>query len=143
MTNNQQIFKEKQEKYWTEEKRNLHASKISAIVKGRKHSELTIQKFKNKIWTEKAIQNRLDNCLKNAAVRKGVKNLEHGQKIFANYVNANKEVILKIWELSDLGFNRRQISMQLGISWDRANVAINKRAQIMPLLHDQKIIRTI
>ena len=128
---------------WTEEKRKIHSEKISKISKGRKMSEATKEKHRNKVWTEKAIQNRLDNCLKNAAVRKGVKNLEHGQKIFANYVNANKEVILKIWELSDLGFNRRQISMQLGISWDRANVAINKRAQIMPLLHDQKTIRTI
>ena len=103
-------------------------------VKGRKHSESTIQKFKNKIWTEKAIQNRLDNCLKSAASRKGIKNPEHGLRIFANYVNANKEVILKIWNLYDQGLNRRQISIKLSISWDRVNVAINKRAQIDALL---------
>ena len=119
---------------WTEEKRKLHSAKIKNIVKGRKHSESTIQKFKNKIWTEKAIQNRLDNCLRNAASRKGIKNPEHGQRVFAKYVHSNKEVILQIWNLYDQGLNRRQISNKLSISWDRVNVAINKRAQIDVLL---------
>jgi hypothetical protein len=115
---------------WTEEKRKLHSLKISQIVKGRKHSQSTIQKFKNKTWTEKAIQNRLNNCLKSAANRKGVKNPSHGELIFKNYAIKNKEIILQIWSLFDSGFNRRQISLSLGISWDKANVAINKRAQI-------------
>jgi hypothetical protein len=49
--------------------------------KGGKRSELTKEKFRNKIWTEKAIESRLANCLKSAALRKGKKNPLHGLKI--------------------------------------------------------------
>jgi hypothetical protein len=105
-------------------------------VKGQKKTESAKESYRNKVWSEKAIQSRLNNCLKNAAKRKGTKNPQHGEVIFKNYVTNNKEIILQIWSLSDLGYNRRQVSIQLGISWDRVNVAINKRAQILKELEN-------
>ena len=35
------------------------------------------------------------------------------------------------------GKNRRKISIELGISWDRANIAINKKLKITNLLENQ------
>ena len=43
-------------------------------IKGLIRSEATKEKFRNKVWTEKAIATRLENCLKNSSARKGKKN---------------------------------------------------------------------
>jgi len=98
--------------------------------KGVKRSEETKEKLRNKVWTEKAIKTRLDNCLKNAAKRKGKKNPEHGKKIFENYVKNNKDFIIEVWKLFDKGFNKRQISLQIGASYDRVRIAVDKREDI-------------
>jgi hypothetical protein len=98
--------------------------------KGVKRSEHWLEALRNKPWSEKQKASRLENCLKSAAKRKGKKNPEQGKRVFANYVNKNKDIFNDIWQLFDAGKNRRQISIALGISWDRANVAINKRSEI-------------
>jgi hypothetical protein len=67
------LYKEALDNYWTDEKRKEHADKIRPTVIGRKLKESSKEKLKNKVWTEKAIQTRLENCLKNAAARKGSK----------------------------------------------------------------------
>jgi len=103
-------------------------------IKGQKRSETTKEKLRNKIWTEKALQSRLANCIANAKKRKGIKNPKHGESIFKNYVSKNKDIILQIWKLYNSGKNRRQISIELGISWDRVNLAINKTTEIKKLL---------
>ena len=103
-------------------------------IKGHKKSETTKEKHRNKNWTEKAIQNRLNNCLSSAAKRKGVKNPEHGQKLFLTYVIKNENIIKQVWELFENGSNRRQIAMTLNISWDRVNMAINKKEHILKVL---------
>jgi len=106
-------------------------------VKGAKRSESMKEKMRNRTWTEKAIQNRLKNCLDNAAKRKGKPNPEHGNRIFNAYVNKNKDLFPQIWSLYNAGINRRQISMQLGISWDRVDLAINRKLDIQSVLENQ------
>jgi hypothetical protein len=103
-------------------------------IKGHKKSDTTKEKHRNKIWTEKAIQNRLNNCLSSAAKRKGVKNPDHGQKLFLTYVVKNENIIKQVWELFENGLNRRQIALTLNISWDRVNMAINKKEHILKAL---------
>lgn len=103
-------------------------------TKGIKRSEETKEKLRNKVWTEKAVASRLVNCLNSAAKRKGVKNPAHGKKIFELYVFKNKDLIQKIWELFNTGNNRRQIAFHLGVSWDRVNVAINRKIDIQLVL---------
>lgn len=122
--------KEALSEVWTVERRAQHAEKIRKITKGRKHSQETIENMKNKVWSEKAIKTRLENCLRGAARRKGKKNPDHGKKIFENYVNNNKDFILEVWKLFDSGLNKRQISLQMGAGYDRVRIAVNKRKEI-------------
>lgn len=122
---------------WTDEKRTEHAEKISKATLGSKKSEKAKESYRNKTWTEKAIRNRLNNCLANASKRKGTKNPKHGQQIFLNYVLKNKDTIKRIWELFNSGLNRRQISLNLDISWDKVNLAINKKEQILIVMENQ------
>jgi len=121
--------------YWTEERRkaqsikttNYFATVDKSTDEYKRRGEGARQYNLNKVWTDKAIANRLNNCLKSAASRKGKKNPEHGTVIFKNYAIKNIETIKQIWNLYNQGKNRRQISIQLSISWDRVNLAINKR----------------
>lgn len=118
-------------KLWANEKPELGDG---GSIKGHTKSESTKEKYRNKNWTDRAKSNRLENCYKNAAKKKGTKNPEHGKTIFKNYVDKNKEIFKKIWELYNVGINRQQISKKLGISWDRVNLAINKKQDIEKLL---------
>jgi len=68
--------------YWTEERRTVQSIKttnyFATVDKStdeyKRRGEGARQYNLNKIWTEKAISSRLENCLKNAAARKGKKN---------------------------------------------------------------------
>jgi hypothetical protein len=76
-------FKQALNEYWTEENRKIHAEKISKVVKGVKRSEETKEKHRNKIWSEKALNNRLENCMKSAAARKGKTwRLVNGKRVY-------------------------------------------------------------
>ena len=133
------VYKEALDDYWTIDKRAERSKKYKELnIKPKAWTEETIERVKaTKIWTEKAKENRLTNCLTSAAKRKGVKNPDHGKRIFYNYVLANRDLIPLIWDLYDKGLNRRQISLQLNISWDRVNLAINNKVNILSILEKQ------
>ena len=65
--------------YWTDEQRHLQSIRSTtyhnAVDKNSKEYNNRIEKLKiankTKVWTDKAIQNRLANCLKNAELRRG------------------------------------------------------------------------
>jgi len=100
-------------------------------VKGRKHRPDSIEKMKSKNWTEKALENRLNNCLKAAENRKGSNwSDEKREQMFATYLNKNKHLFPQVFELADNGTNIRQISIKLQISWDRVKYILDNRDRI-------------
>ena len=87
--------------------------------------------MRNRVWSEKALQNRLNNCLKAAEARKGSKwSDEQHDKKFNRYIEKNKHLLPKVFELSDSGMNTRQISMKLAISWDRVKYILDNKDRI-------------
>lgn len=100
-------------------------------IKGRKMSEESKQKLRNKEWTQKALDNRLQNCLKAAESRKGSK-WSDGQhdKRFNAYVEKNKHLFPQVLELHDSGLNIRQISLNFGISWERVKYIVDNRERL-------------
>ena len=124
-------FKESLDQYWTSEKRAIRAAQTKETATGRKWSDESKTNFKNKAWSEKAIQNRLDNCLKSAEARKGTnwKESQH-QLRFLKYIEQNKNLFPKVFELVDSGMNVRQIALNLGISWDRVKYILDNRSRI-------------
>jgi len=124
-------FKESLNKYWTPEQRLIRAEKTRLSSTGRMHKPGSIEKMKNKIWSEKALQNRLNNCLKSAKARKGSKwTDEKREQMFNSYVTKNQNLFPKVFNLYDSGMNVRQISIKLGISWDRVNYILVNRIRI-------------
>lgn len=65
------LFTEAMKDYWSEDRRSMQAKYTSAYRKGKLLSEEHKQKLRNKIWSQKALDSRLDNCLKAAANRAG------------------------------------------------------------------------
>ena len=125
------LYKEALDNYWTDEKRKEHADKIRPTVIGRKLKETSKEKLRNKVWSEKALQNRLTNCLKSAEARKGSKwSDEKRQQMFSTYIEKNKDIFPKVFLLHDNGMNTRQISLELKISWDRTNYILVNRDRI-------------
>jgi hypothetical protein len=103
-------------------------------VKGRKHRPESIEKMKNKQWSKKALENRLNNCLKAAEKRKGSKWSDaKRQRMFDVYIAKNKHLFPKVFLLADAGINIRQISIQLQISWDRVKYILENRILINKL----------
>jgi hypothetical protein len=97
-------------------------------VKGAKRSESMKEKMRNRVWTEKAIQSRLDNCRKNAAARKGKPWSDKKRKTTLNtYLEKNLDLALKIIALHDSGLNNLQISKQLNITWDKVKYSLLHR----------------
>lgn len=100
-------------------------------VKGRKMSEDSKQKLRDKEWTQKALDNRLQNCLKAAEARKGSKwSEEHHANRFNAYVEKNKHLFPQVLGLYDSGLNIRQVSLKLNISWERAKYIIDNRERL-------------
>lgn len=125
------LYKEALDNYWTNTKRQEHADKIRPTVIGRRLKESSKEKLRNKVWSEKALQNRLDNCLKSAEARKGSKwSDEKRQQMFSTYIEKNKDIFPKVFLLHDNGMNTRQISLELKISWDRTNYILVNRNRI-------------
>jgi hypothetical protein len=120
------------------ENRKKHQAAIdkrgSTAKKGSKRTEQTKEKLRNKTWTQKALDNRLKNCLESAKKRKGKSNPSHSEWMFNNYVLQNEIIIEKIWMLFEQGLNKRQISLKLEISWDRVNAAIINKQKISQIL---------
>lgn len=100
-------------------------------LKGVKRSESMKEKMRNREWTEKAIQNRLNNCLKAAEARKGSTwSDEKREQMFMTYLEKNKHLFPQVLKLHESGVNIRQISLRLGISWDRAKFILDNANRI-------------
>lgn len=118
--------------YWTADRRKNHAELVKKNQKPRTPAgnESMIQYQKTKTWSEKAIQSRILTCAKAAANRKGTNwSPEHRQHRFSSYVIKNREIIDAVLLCTDM--NTRQISIKLGISWDKVNGILNKRDAII------------
>jgi hypothetical protein len=120
---------------WTEEKRKNHSEKLKKYnaQANRNSNEYIARNEKireyqlNKTWTKKAILTRLENCLSNARKRKGKSwsdKMRQGRQ--KAYVIKHRELAEKIFQLYDSGFNKRQISLKLNVTWDAVHY---------PLLH--------
>lgn len=121
---------------WTSEKRNRHSKKLidynSTVDKTSVTYISRIQKIKHyqesKIWTEKAIQSRLQNCLENAKNRKGSTwSSAHRQSRLTSYLEKNIDTASKVFELHDTGLNNLQISKELNITWDKVKYLLLNR----------------
>lgn len=125
------LYKEALVDYWTDEKRKEHANKIRPTSIGRKLKESSKEKLRNKKWSEKALANRLENCLKAAEARKGSKwSDEHHNKKFKNYIEKNMHLFPQVFALADERTNIRKISIKLGISWDKVKYILDNRDRI-------------
>jgi hypothetical protein len=101
-------------------------------VKGAKRAESMKEKMRNRVWTEKAIQTRLDNCLKNAAARKGKSWSEKKrQSTLDTYIEKNIDIALKIIPLHESGMNNLQISKELGISWEKVKYTLKHKTDFL------------
>lgn len=101
-----------------------------------KMSALTKVKIKqyqeSKIWSEKAVQSRLDNCLKNADARKGKSwTNAHRKSRLETYIEKNLEIALKIIELHDTGLSKLKVSQQLGVSWEKVKYSVLHREDFL------------
>jgi len=121
---------------WTEEKRKTHSEKLknynAKLDKTTEEYEKRIEgmreKHRNKVWTEKAIQNRLNNCLKNAEARKGKKwSQEHRNARLRTYIEKNVDIATKVFTLHDTGLNNLQISKVLNITWEKVKYSLLNR----------------
>lgn len=125
------LFREAVNAMWTEEKRKKHGAITGAKSKGRKWSDSSKENLKNKEWTQKALDNRLTNCLKAAAARKGSNwSEEHHAKRFNTYLEKNKHLFPQVLELYDSGLNIRQISLKLDISWERVKYIVDNKERL-------------
>lgn len=121
---------------WTEEKRKKHSKKLitynATVDKNSTKYIARIEKIKqyqeSKIWTKKAIQTRLENCLKNAEARKGKPwNDKKRQSTLNTYLEKNLDIALQIIALHDAGLNNLQISKKLEISWEKVKYSMQHR----------------
>ena len=123
-------FRKKVDNYWTEENRKIHAEKISKITKGRKLSEETKEKYRNKKWSDKAIQSRLNNCLQSAAARKGKTWSGNKRKSMEDtYFSKNLSLAITVMRLRDAGLNISAIAKKTEVDWGTVNTIIKRRAE--------------
>jgi len=103
----------------------------STSKKGAKRSDTMKEKMRNRVWSERALENRLNNCLKAAKSRKGSKwSAERREQKFIQYVNKNRDLFPKVFSLLDAGYNTNKISLLLHISWERVNYIITNRTKL-------------
>lgn len=128
------LFREAVNAMWTEEKRKRHGEITGAKAKGRKWSKSSKQNLKNKEWTQKALDNRLQNCLKAAEARIGsIWSNDRHELRFQQYIEKNKHLFPQVLELYDSKMSVRQISLTLGISWDRVKYIIDNKERLNTL----------
>ncbi len=118
--------------YWTPERRSERAKLTSKNVKGRKASEETKEKHRNKVWTEKAIQNRLENCLKAANSRKDKPWSASRRKAHIDgYIKRNANIAKHVIQLHNLKYNNSEISRKLNISWEKVKYLLNYKDEFI------------
>jgi hypothetical protein len=103
-------------------------------IKGIKRSESMKEKMRNREWTQKALDNRLANCLKSAEARKGSKwSSDTHKRRFQQYVEKNKHLFSQVFSLEDQGYSTRQIALKMNISWDRINYILTNKYRLNTL----------
>ena len=139
-----QSYYEKMAKFWTPEQRELQSKRLTGNIHHTPESKDKIRQYQtNKTWTEAALKSRLDNCLRNAASRKGKKNPGQSLKIFNSYVRKNIDLFPQIWDLADKGLNTRKISLALNLSYDKIRVALMHRLRIEQLLSNPQGLKAL
>lgn len=129
-------FKESLTNYWTADARKIHADKISKATKGSKKSESAKESYRNKVWTEKALQNLTDIGIKSAALRKGKPWSEHVRNARLNsYLQKNLEIAKQVMHLYEHGSSRLSISKQINISWDRVDLILKYTREFNMLIN--------
>lgn len=122
------LFIESLNNIWTADKRAIQAEKTRKEKTGKKWDGSRKKEWGKRVWSEKALENRLNNCLKAAEARKGSKwTEEKRQQMFTVYLEKNKHLFPQVFALSDAGENIRQISLALKISWDRVKYILDNR----------------
>ena len=53
--------------------------------------------------------------------------------MFSTYIEKNKDLFPKVFVLHYTGMNIRQISLKLGISWDRVNYILTNKDRLNTL----------
>jgi len=116
---------------WTPERRARQSELTRAAKTGLKWSEERKKDWGQRNWTQKALETRLQNCLKAAESRKGSKwsNDRHDAK-FQQYIEKNKHLFPQVLELYDSGLSIRQVSLKLDISWDRVKYIIDNKERL-------------
>jgi hypothetical protein len=130
-------YREALDLYWTHERRLQNSiMKKKKEFKHNQRSIIAISEYqKRKQWTKKALENRLNNCLKAAKDRKGSKwSDERKKQKFQKYIEKNRNLFPLVFELADQNLNTRQISLRLEISWDRVNYILVNRFEINKIL---------
>jgi hypothetical protein len=85
---------------------------------------------KQKQWTDRAKLTRLENCIKNAKVRKGKSwSDKMRQSRLEKYITKNYDIALSVIKLRDQGLNNLQISKTLGVSWDKVKYSLLHRKE--------------
>ena len=121
-------FKQKLDKYWTNENRKIHAEKIRKVTKGKKLSEETKEKLRNKTWTDKALQSRQDNCLKNAAARKDKPWSDTMRTSREDtYYNKNKDLANSVFEIMKTELSINAIAKTLTVDWKTVKNIIDRQ----------------
>ena len=91
-------------------------------------SETHKANLRKKVWSVKAIQTRLDNCLKAAEARKGSNwTKEMRNAMFNSFINKNIKIAIELIELYDSGLSYNQLSKKYAISWERVKNIVNHR----------------
>lgn len=98
---------------------------------GRKLSEETKEKLRNKTWTDKALQTRLDNCLKNAEKRKGQtwsdsKRLDMEE----TYYKKNLELAIQVLNIVDskkISINK--LAIMFDKDWNTIKTILDRRVE--------------
>jgi len=121
---------------WTDEKRKIQSDKLKTYFANldrttneyKSKIESMREKHRNKTWSEKAIQTRLENCLKNAEARKGQPWTDKKrQSTLDTYLQKNIDIATKVFTLHDAGLNNLQISKELQITWDKVKYSLMHR----------------
>ena len=128
MKNNRDLIQKKVDAYWTDENRRIHAEKISKVTKGRIVSNETKEKLRNKTWTNKALQSRQDNCLKNAAARKDKPWSEAMRTSREDtYYNKNKDLANSVFEIMKTESSINAIAKTLTVDWNTVKNIIDRQ----------------
>jgi len=140
----QALTKQKAGRAKTEETRIKNLKKYYATVnKNSKEYLDRIEQIRNfqltKVWTKKALDSRLSNCLENAKARAGSTwTPKHRQSKMTTYINKNLSIAIKIFTLADQGLNKLQIAKALDVTWDKVKYSLLHRANFEDKLKESQ-----